>query len=59
VEGRPCNVLDVVDHLGRVSIIDLDMTNKVKVVSTLDNLYKLNKIVNKDIGEVFAMWNPL
>jgi len=50
------NVFDVLDHLNNESILDLDIHDKERVKITLDRIYKIDKVINSDIDEVFDMW---
>jgi len=58
-EKKSHNILDIIGQLEQVSMTDLDFNDKARVKITLDNLYKLNKVVNVNIAEIFEMWNPL
>jgi len=39
------DIKDIISHLERVNIIDIDIDDRDKVRMTLDTLYKLNEII--------------
>jgi hypothetical protein len=55
-EKEKIDPFEIVDHLESTSIIDINNMDKKSVKQTLDNIYKLNKIINSDINEIFDMW---
>nr|WPJ73117.1 RNA-dependent RNA polymerase [Valsa mali mitovirus 1] len=48
-KGESHDILDIMDHLERDSALDINISEKDKVKLTLDNVYKLNKIINSSL----------